>query len=305
MLLLADLLWVEEQLENPAALRDRVGDCFLYRHNSIYARVRDACLGRGCLFAAGVRSFGVAFHSTHRVYGLGPGRRVIYYVATRKELQDFDIKYVTPDLLADALAVGCPLRESLLVLSDTAFGFNFTDQAVLRSLLCESFADAVELLASALANNPIHVLCFRMNSFVRIESRLASALADAVTLLGLGEVAKFATLAVLLAKIRDAPLDFDSGHQLASLVVNLKVSASDRTFLVILSRMLSKWSRDSTRASCRQLFPSLNLEDQFSALKDSMSLGGNELLELGVLDAIRSFLSAATMSLRNASHGST
>jgi hypothetical protein len=176
---LATILWADDQLGSERAIPESFGDRYLYRNNSVFRSVRDTFLGLGLGYV------GEPASPLWQMYNIAPllslqdliREGVVPYAentpAVRQIVRRLPLLYLTAAELVTSFRSNYLLHESAHCISDrvvssqelTGCG-SAKELMVLKAIVCESFANVVERVAGALAGGPLHLIFFRLNSYV-------------------------------------------------------------------------------------------------------------------------------------------
>jgi hypothetical protein len=195
------------------ALRDNLGDGYLYAHNKLYANVRDVVLLLGFRFNNQPSKLWGNYHafpltSLDRILT----QRTIPYlnnVTPFRDLLRVNAEFEMPRSMFYTIKKNYLLHESAHCISYKLIrGYQKSisrvlpqQQFVLSALLSESFANAIELLASSFIDREPQLLFFHMNSYITYSSQGLTELRSVVSQWGLEETLKFCCFAYLLANL--------------------------------------------------------------------------------------------------------
>jgi hypothetical protein len=177
------LAWLAD-LDNvpaPNALADAFGDRYLYRHNPIFANIRNATLDRGYRFSAedtplwrDYQSFSLA--ALNRILSAGTIPYFDTGTTVRRLVAANSRALWTPDFITGNLKRNYAFHESAHCVAHAILqGFETelrtvapgeADRVVLEAILAESFANTVEVLGSVFEHKPISDRVFyALNSY--------------------------------------------------------------------------------------------------------------------------------------------
>jgi hypothetical protein len=232
MLTLSRILEVDSVQPSSHALRDAVGDNFLYRHNRIFANVRDACRGFGYRFSADGELWRDYLACPLLCLQTILDDRCVPYLENASTLRRFMARHtadfsISARFLIQILSQNHVLHESAHciaheILSAQAGGPDLTarERAVRQALLAEAYANTVESFASVLAAGAAHVLYFSLNSYVRPELEKRDRLAEAVARFGVDPMFRIAFLTFLINNIACRPATEEELRIAAALVLD-------------------------------------------------------------------------------------
>ena len=182
MITLSKLLEAADPLPHNAGagISSVLGDRYLYANNPIFRDVRDKAL----LFGYSYSDKDCPLWRDYQVFALVTlpvilRSRTIPFMdnatVISRLVADNGSLTVPPHFLLTALKKNYLLHESGHVVSNvllqnrgSSFGGDWTESEsfALQSLLCESFANTIEKLASAVAHESLHALLFTLNSYI-------------------------------------------------------------------------------------------------------------------------------------------
>jgi hypothetical protein len=204
------LAWLAQLDSAPApnALGDAFGDTYLYRHNPIFASIRDAALGFGYRFSAEDTPLwrdyqSLSLMALHRIL---TAKTIPYFDTgtTFRRLLDADPAARLPaGFIAGNLKRNYAFHESAHCVAHSvmrriepelrSLAPREADRAVLEAILAESFANTVEALSSVLRHMPVSDRIFyQLNSYYFYTEQREDVLNRAVA--GLGSELRFAVL---------------------------------------------------------------------------------------------------------------
>ena len=182
------LVWLAE-LDNvsaPNVLADAFGDGYLYRHNPVYAGVRDSAVGAGCRFSAADTPLWRDYQS-FSLTALAPilSTRKIPYLdtgTTFRRLIEANPRAVLPLSLISSLRSNYTFHEAAHCVAHSimarlegeldAAAPRKAGRFVLEAILAESFANTVEALGSTFRHMPApDHLFYRLNSYYSCDSK--------------------------------------------------------------------------------------------------------------------------------------
>jgi hypothetical protein len=167
---------------SPNALADAFGDRYLYRHNPIFARVRDAALGFGYRFSSENTPLWQDYHalSLTTLHRIVSDRTIPYVdtVTTMQRLLELNPKAaMSPGFLLSNLKANHAFHESAHCVAHSVLRSIESDirtlapdqkgRLVLEAVLAESFANTVERLGAIVEKQPISDgLFYSLNSYI-------------------------------------------------------------------------------------------------------------------------------------------
>jgi hypothetical protein len=188
------LAWLAELDNNPSpnALGDAFGDRYLYRHNPIFAGIRDAALGFGYRFSAEDTPLwrdyqSLSLMALHRILS---DKTIPYFNTgtTFARLLDGDPAARLPaGFIAASMKRNYAFHESAHCVAHSilhriesglrAVAPGERDRFVLGAILAESFANTVEALGSVFRYKPVSDRVFyRLNSYFSYDQKLQDVL---------------------------------------------------------------------------------------------------------------------------------
>ena len=167
-LLLKDILETASSAKADHAIADIFGDAYLLENNEVYRRVREKSLGIGCKYSEATAQYLIyPLFELHKIVET----KTIPYVPGSRLLEN--IEAAKPGLFTTedaALPESHHLHEAAHVLAAHAFdGARFTSpqQRILRDVMCESFANAVDALTCIPAtDDELHQFFLRPNCYM-------------------------------------------------------------------------------------------------------------------------------------------
>jgi hypothetical protein len=205
------LAWLAEMDECSAAnaLEDAVGDRYLYRHNPIYANVRDAAIDLGYQFSAEDTPLwrdyqSLALLTLHRIVN---GRIIPYFDnghALRRLMEKDPATALPPGFIVSNVkqnrafhkSAHCVahalLRQNAATLRTVSRSEN--EQHVLEAILAESFANTVESIGSAFDMSISYKVFYALNSDMSSSKKATEPLERAR--IELGEEMRFTLLLI-------------------------------------------------------------------------------------------------------------
>lgn len=183
------LAWLAELDDIPApnALSDAFGDRYLYRHNSVFASVRNAALDLGCTFSAE----DTPLWRDYQAFSLLALRRILetrtipYFDTTaafRRLLDSHPNLRLPPAFIASNVKRNYAFHESAHCVAHSlirqmepelrALASHDSGRFVLEAILAESFANTAESLASVFRHMPVSDnIFFPLNSYFLRDSK--------------------------------------------------------------------------------------------------------------------------------------
>jgi hypothetical protein len=177
------------------ALTDAFGDSYLYRHNPIFASIRNAAIGFGYRFSAEDTPLwrdyqSLSLTALHRILS---GKTIPYFdtaCAFRRLLDANPAARLPPGFITRNLKRNYAFHESAHCVAHSimrliepelrAIAANETDRAVLEAILAESFANTVEALGSVFEHLPVSDSVFYpLNSYFSRNEKLQNVLDQA------------------------------------------------------------------------------------------------------------------------------
>lgn len=168
-MLLSQLLKADRLSFSPESCRDVLGDAYLLKHNVIYRRLRRAVVARGYSLVCAWPEY-TAFSLSQLENVLA--RREIPVIFNRNVLEQIERRTLSRMRVGDL-----PASMSSFHLHESAHGVadelcaelpeGSKRARVLRKLMGESFANACESLASALAHNEEHRAFLQINCYMK------------------------------------------------------------------------------------------------------------------------------------------
>lgn len=203
------LAWLAELDDCPSsnALADAIGDRFLYRHNALFANVRDAALSFGYCFSSEDTPLWRDYHylsllSLNQILS----SKTIPYCDNGKTLQRLiqqrpalalPPRFITANVMGNHAfheAAHC-VAHSLLRQNEARLNVRMRSEEerfVLEAILAESFANTVEMLGMTLQSSASHTVFYALNSYMPSSKRRKTLLDRAR--MELGENLRFVLL---------------------------------------------------------------------------------------------------------------
>lgn len=291
---LAMLLQFDDACESPHGIEAILGDRYLYAHNGIFSRIRDAALRFRCEFTDRdsplLRSY-IAFplFSLHEIID----QKTVPYVANTHLLRD--MAYRKEDLalpvrfLLESMRHNYILHESShLVAHQIVSGDcsvlehcrSETERFVFRSLLTESFANTVERLASSVPRPPlIHMIFYVLNSYMDYQPQKGTVPARALEIFGLDKAFRLAFLSYIISNIIDDQIDITVRERVMDLVWGGSITREEAE---LVNESLCSGYRINTgfrEETTRSYFRYFGAESSFLALKDMRVLMDDKISE--------------------------
>lgn len=217
MIKLSNLIEAHEAASADNSITKNLGDGYLCRKNKIYNTIRRAALSAGYKFSR--KASGLA--ADYNVFPL----LCLQPILESKVLPYSDNVTVLKNLLANnpefhftdaylirALKKNYLLHESahgiaeavLSARASASVGLGYTRQEmfVLNSFIAESYANAVETIASAFVDSGYHLYFFLLNSYVAWKGEKRTQINALISAFGMKRLLKFQCLAFLFSNLR-------------------------------------------------------------------------------------------------------
>lgn len=274
---------MEDQLSPKCSLNDVLGDRFLLTYNFFYARTREAIDRASCQFICETDRLVTNYASLPLLFlDSIVASRQIPYLPTARAWRSVSER--CPDLeCSEELLLSLTTRNVLFHESLHCVGNMMTDHlalnetvsdtsvaAVVRAVLVEGFATALERLSFADATTPLHRLFLLANSYVVLSQEDCELLKDMVSHFGMTSLLSVAT--VLMCDLTRRSIDpDDQGLDLmfAMLANRNYIDCAERRFLSLGLRRLFGLSKGFRTDTTRLYFRSLGLESRY----ETASLG--------------------------------
>jgi len=222
----AELIAADE--ENPGideALYDVTGDAYLLANNPICKTIRQHALMTGVRYSCRPTSLSRRYQALSLVCLPEILRQqVVPYTPTRKVMVELKRQQVasTAEWFVGNLCHNALLHESAhcvasRILADT-IRLPTGNQTVWYAILGESFANAVEKIASTSVQSSLHWLLFSLNSYATCEVRQYLRLRDAIRFLGFDVAFRLLFCSYVAANLRPTqarPEDIELARQIA------------------------------------------------------------------------------------------
>ena len=197
-ILISELLSQHQARRAEVSHPDILGDPFLMRENSVYRSVKNCALEIGCQFVEAWPQYLVLpFHELSKIIQT----KTIPYVPSAQMLADIDRR--NPNVFSSD-DVQPPeshhLHEAAHVIAEHHFAkvsLKTDQEKILKSILCESFANTVDVLAYLPAESEMHQYLLSHNSYMKPldeEMELIRRLQDHLGLRGLAVLTLFSYL---------------------------------------------------------------------------------------------------------------
>lgn len=156
-MLIHDILAFHHAQTAPLAHVDILGDAFLLRENRIYRNIKRAAVEMGCQYKeAWPQYLSLPFHELNKIVET----KTIPYIPHARMLQNIENKrerFFTTDHLQMPESVH--MHEAAHVIAENLFSnvpFKSSQEKILKTMLCESFANTVDALACVDATDEMH-----------------------------------------------------------------------------------------------------------------------------------------------------
>lgn len=182
-----------------ATHREILGDGFLLNANPIYRRIKLSALKIGAIYTeAWPRYLLMPFHELKHIVET----KTIPFIPSAKLLQEIeDRRPETFDLEDLNIPESYHLHEAAHVITEYAFEgvqFKKDEEKILKSILCESFANSCDAMACAFASTPNHQFFIQQNSYMHPQKKNMDAILRLIEGMGL----KFAFQLVLFQYVQ-------------------------------------------------------------------------------------------------------
>ncbi len=190
-----ELLSIHSAFRSPRSHADILGDAYLLEHNSVYRNIKLHALEIGCHYQeAWPEYLLLPFHQLGHIVA----NKIIPYVPARRLLQSVEDKRANALSIDDMhIPESYHLHEAAHVIAEEVFAgveFSTPHQKILKFIVCESFANAVDAHACALVQDETHYIFMRQNSYMHPEKKSALVLRRLTKALG----SKFAFVSTLV-----------------------------------------------------------------------------------------------------------
>lgn len=245
---LSTILWADARCPSSLAVEECLGDRFLCRHNPIHLKLRRTFVDFGFVFSCDPVLPLCRHYANAPLLTLNSliAERLVPYKANVRTVEwllsqqpDFT---VSAQSLVNFIAPNYILHESAHCVAEEIIRAQETrerraeNSAVLRALICESFANTVERSAAALIGDPLHRLFFRLNSYIRRDGP-APALLTAVDRFGWRTVLALGMLSYLFQNLHARkPTQEFLEDAIDSFLAGVSISATDRDTLLDVVR---------------------------------------------------------------------
>lgn len=277
---LAGLLNPRMSQAGPHALAHALGDGYLYAHNRLYRRIREATVEIGC-------SFSCEPDREWYDYQVFPlllldqivAKRVIPYVDNCTTLQNLSSRHpgigLTPRFLLDSIRRNYVLHESAHCLADAFLSESGLldppprgdgDTAlVLKDIMGESFANTCESIASCLCTGPTERFFYSLNSYQAFDPELTERISGAIRSIGLAATFLLGLMCFFRLNLLSEPLDAESGARLVGLASG-GIQAGQRDDIVAMVRTCFLLNRRFVAEGSLHYFMMRGLSKAFVAL---------------------------------------
>lgn len=281
------LLELDDACQAPHAIDAILGDRYLYTHNRMFSRVRDAALRYGCRFTDQdsplLRSY-IAFSlfSLHKIIDT----KTVPYVANTGLLRDLAHRRqnlaVPVRFLMASMRHNYILHESSHLVAHQVITTEHhraldhcrseAERFVWTSILTEAFANTVERLASSDPCPLIHVIFYLLNSYMDYRPEKWTQAAAALHAFGLERAFRLAFLSYVVSNILEDPTAPTIRDRVIDLVWGRPLAAEE---IELVSRLLESGYRINTtfrEETSRSYFRFFGAESSFLALKDMRAI---------------------------------
>lgn len=165
---ISDILTMHESYTAEQSCGDILGDAFLMRSNPLYKNIKAFALGIGCKYVeAWPQYMLMPFYELNKIVAT----KTIPYVPSRRVLEE--VERQRPGVLNSQdlqIPESYHLHEAAHVIADHLFQkfepVKTREEKILKSLLCESFANTVDALACLPADNDMHLFFLKQNCYM-------------------------------------------------------------------------------------------------------------------------------------------
>jgi hypothetical protein len=195
------LAWLAEldDHSSPNALADAVGDRYLYRHNPVYAGVRDAALQFGYRFSAQDTPFWRDYQALAllTLYRIVEGKVIPYFDngGVLQRLMERDAATaLPPQFIVSNVKPNHAFHESAHCVAHSILRQNKgllrsvakseREEFVIEAILAESFANTVEAIGAVFDMSICHCVFYALNSYMQARKANKDILARAAAELG-------------------------------------------------------------------------------------------------------------------------
>jgi hypothetical protein len=277
MLELANLLWVDSQYGADNAVPECFGDRYLYSNNNLFARIRDVCLSFGYRYTTeatviwrdydSAPFFSLQEFINGKVIPCKDNLNTLSRVSLRSPQLaisgDSLLRFVNRNYLLHESA-HC-ISHSILPVVPEPLGSN--DQRmefVLKAVACEAFANVVERMAHAYAEQSAHVLFLDMNSYVTFSAQQRRLLRDSISLLGMTNVFRLGFFTFLYLNTHsDQPSERVIEAVINAAFRSKPLSPVERHIAAILSQAVFTLSRSFREETSSLFFRIFGCEEQY------------------------------------------
>ena len=297
----AVLISIDEQFSSPIAITNCIGDSFLCQNNQVFARIRRLFLEYGYCFVDDTDARARDYFSAPLIgldslleQGLVPYRSncgIVKYMVLRNPTFKADASF-----LLSVLAHNYVMHESAHLVASHVLsehsGAPATDkrEMVLRSLLGESFANAVEALSLGFAcSSHMHRFCLCLNSYVLYDGRLPSEerlLSELFANFGFLPMFRMVLLAFLHSNIHDLPPQNEViDAWIDAALFERKLLPSDVCLLRLVMSSRFRLSPGFRRGTTPHFFRLADCGREYEAFR-SLSIGGDDLRSLDLMSRV-------------------
>jgi hypothetical protein len=297
---LQTLVWIGEQYDSCGdgnSLSECFGDSYLYANNLLFAKVRKLFLSLGFNYTSDPLICRDYFAAPLLCLPSILGKKSVPLFDNTAVLRQVllrcpELTISTHDLQMQ-LKRNYLLHESCHCIADAVLAQSPRETSrtpeetfVITALICESFANVVERMASVLADFYPHNLFFHLNSYVEYQVQKTRFLKDAMAIFGIENILRFGFLGFFFSNLRPgSPDDTVCDAFIRAVFTGLSLTASEQSILRLLGEnafVINGTFREETTALFFRMF---HCEEQFRQIA-KIELTFDALQKFGVFDSM-------------------
>ncbi|MBX3021905.1 MAG: hypothetical protein KF799_09540 [Bdellovibrionales bacterium] len=185
-MLFSDVLDIHKSYAHPQGLGDILGDSFLLESNPIYRKVRQVSLEIGCRYVEAYPEYLLLpFYELPKIVA----NKCVPYVPHARLMEG--IERGRPDTFSTEdvpMPESYHLHESAHVIAEHFYkdvSLRTPQEKILKAILCESFANAVDAMACMPATDDIHRFFIKQNCYMHPRLKVMRAMTDLAETMGL------------------------------------------------------------------------------------------------------------------------